>query len=224
MRAPSESTALCFHSPRPLKRSQQTALRTRAFDFTHNFNPAYRSPPQAPGRFCNDRTPAGGARPANDLCPPRGAGHQSLLMHLEAVRLLRDDPTLATRALETVSRWRETADPGQAHSSKNEPAAWAPCLPLVGHPLNGRGAAPGANTNSPKSLIWRAFQPFLGHLLHSTPDKKTATLRWLYQVLGRTSLGDLKAGMEPASRCAYLGDFSPRWRVLPDSLTGNYIS
>jgi hypothetical protein len=36
---------------------------------------------------------------------------QSRLMHQEAVRLLKLDPALASRALQTLARWRESGDP-----------------------------------------------------------------------------------------------------------------
>jgi hypothetical protein len=36
---------------------------------------------------------------------------QSLLMHEEAVRLLREDPSLVTRLQETLSRWSTRDDP-----------------------------------------------------------------------------------------------------------------
>lgn len=37
--------------------------------------------------------------------------YQSLLMHVEAVRLLKQNPRLVERAVTTLNRWRETADP-----------------------------------------------------------------------------------------------------------------
>lgn len=37
--------------------------------------------------------------------------YQSLLMHVEAVRLLKQDPRLVERAIATLNRWQETADP-----------------------------------------------------------------------------------------------------------------
>ena len=37
--------------------------------------------------------------------------YQSLLMHVEAVRLLKQNPRLVQRAVSTLARWRETADP-----------------------------------------------------------------------------------------------------------------
>ena len=49
--------------------------------------------------------------------PPENLGHhgaqdyQSLLMHVAAVRLLKQNPRLADRALATLERWRQTADP-----------------------------------------------------------------------------------------------------------------
>lgn len=36
---------------------------------------------------------------------------QSLLMHREAVRMLRDDPGLVNKALSTLERWRSNGDP-----------------------------------------------------------------------------------------------------------------
>lgn len=56
-------------------------------------------------------------RPHAKPSPPANLGHhaaqdyQSLRMHLEAVRLLHKDPNLAARSFETLTRWRETADP-----------------------------------------------------------------------------------------------------------------
>ena len=37
--------------------------------------------------------------------------YQSLLMHVEAVRLLKQNPRLVERAVTTLNRWRDTADP-----------------------------------------------------------------------------------------------------------------
>lgn len=37
--------------------------------------------------------------------------YQSLLMHVYAVRMLKQSPRLVDRAMETLSRWRQTADP-----------------------------------------------------------------------------------------------------------------
>ena len=37
--------------------------------------------------------------------------YQSLLMHVEAVRLLKQNPRLAARAIATLDRWNQTADP-----------------------------------------------------------------------------------------------------------------
>lgn len=37
--------------------------------------------------------------------------YQSLLMHVEAVRLLKQNPRLVERAIATLNRWQETADP-----------------------------------------------------------------------------------------------------------------
>jgi len=53
---------------------------------------------------------------------------------------------------------------------------------------------------SRQSLIWRGFAGVWGHQLHNTPLKKTATLRWLRKVLGRTSLGDLNMLADPWAR------------------------
>ena len=55
--------------------------------------------------------------PLHSIEPPVNLDHhgaqdyQSLLMHVEAVRLLNDDPGLVERAVATLARWRETADP-----------------------------------------------------------------------------------------------------------------
>lgn len=49
--------------------------------------------------------------------PPENLNHhgaqdyQSLLMHVAAVRLLKQNPRLVDRAVTTLERWRETADP-----------------------------------------------------------------------------------------------------------------
>lgn len=53
------------------------------------------------------------AEPAapTDLSGHRAQDYQSLLMHAEAVRLLRQDPQLAATAAATLDRWRATADP-----------------------------------------------------------------------------------------------------------------
>lgn len=48
--------------------------------------------------------------PPTDFAHHAAQDYQSLLMHLEAVRLLRGDPLLVARALETLTRWRMTAD------------------------------------------------------------------------------------------------------------------
>lgn len=45
-----------------------------------------------------------------------GSGHasqdlQSLMLHREAVNLLKHDPSMAKRALDTLQRWRTTGDP-----------------------------------------------------------------------------------------------------------------
>jgi len=40
--------------------------------------------------------------------------YQSLLMHVEAVRLVKHDPRLVQHALDTLERWRATADPRSA--------------------------------------------------------------------------------------------------------------
>ncbi len=54
--------------------------------------------------------PAEPAMPT-DLSGHRAQDYQSLLMHAEAVRLLKQDPALATTAVATLDRWRTTADP-----------------------------------------------------------------------------------------------------------------
>jgi hypothetical protein len=49
--------------------------------------------------------------------PPKNLEHhgaqdyQSLLMHVAAVRMLKQNPRLVDRAVTTLERWRETADP-----------------------------------------------------------------------------------------------------------------
>jgi hypothetical protein len=49
--------------------------------------------------------------------PPMNLAHhgaqdyQSLLMHVAAVRMLKQNPRLVDRAVTTLERWRETADP-----------------------------------------------------------------------------------------------------------------
>lgn len=55
--------------------------------------------------------PHGEPAPPTNLALHAAQDYQSLLMHLEAVRLLQHDPALATHALETLARWRVTADP-----------------------------------------------------------------------------------------------------------------
>lgn len=46
-----------------------------------------------------------------DLSGHRAHDYQSLLMHAQAVRLLKQDPRLVTTATATLDRWRATADP-----------------------------------------------------------------------------------------------------------------
>lgn len=49
--------------------------------------------------------------PPQDLDRHGAQDYQSLLMHVEAVRLLKRRPGLVARATATLRRWRETADP-----------------------------------------------------------------------------------------------------------------
>lgn len=49
--------------------------------------------------------------PPDDFDQHRKQDYQSYLMHIEAVRMLRTDPSLALQLLATLHRWKETADP-----------------------------------------------------------------------------------------------------------------
>lgn len=49
--------------------------------------------------------------PPQDLKHHGAQDYQSLLMHIAAVRLIKQQPRLARRATATLRRWRETADP-----------------------------------------------------------------------------------------------------------------
>jgi hypothetical protein len=50
-------------------------------------------------------------RPPKNLDRHAAQDYQSLLMHVEAVRLLKQNPALVARAVQTLARWRDTADP-----------------------------------------------------------------------------------------------------------------
>jgi hypothetical protein len=50
-------------------------------------------------------------RPPKNLDRHGAQDYQSLLMHVEALRLLKQNPALVARALKTLARWRQTADP-----------------------------------------------------------------------------------------------------------------
>lgn len=49
--------------------------------------------------------------PPKNLAQHAAQDYQSLLMHVAAVRMLKQNPRLVDRALTTLERWRETADP-----------------------------------------------------------------------------------------------------------------
>jgi hypothetical protein len=49
-------------------------------------------------------------RPPKNLDLHEAQDYQSLLMHVEAVRLLKQNPALVARAIQTLARWRKTAD------------------------------------------------------------------------------------------------------------------
>jgi len=57
--------------------------------------------------------------PPKDLDRHGAQDYQSLLMHVEAVRLLKQNPRLAKRAVATLNRWQETADP-RSHALLDE--------------------------------------------------------------------------------------------------------
>jgi len=60
-------------------------------------------------------------RPPKKLARHGAQDYQSLLMHVAAVRLLNQNPRLVDRAIATLSRWRENADP-RSHGLLDE---WA---------------------------------------------------------------------------------------------------
>jgi hypothetical protein len=49
--------------------------------------------------------------PPSNLAHHKAQDYQSLLMHVAAVRMLKQNPRLADRAAATLERWRSTTDP-----------------------------------------------------------------------------------------------------------------